>query len=189
MTAIALIAGIMICATTPADEPKQRTKDREQAARLDSKTTGTSVRVSKLIGQNIQNSQGKEVGEINDIVLDAGSGRIRYVAVTYGGLLGVGNKMFAVPYEAFQCKSDPDDHAKTIVVLDVTKEQLDGSEGFDEDHWPNFADSKFTMDLDKRYRIDRTRRNRDRVRDRDGEVEVKVSPDGVDINTKDDKDN
>lgn len=183
--AVALIAGVTICPTAWADEAPQRTKQRDQAGKLDAKPTGTNVRVSHMMGQNIQNAEGKAVGEINDIVLDAGTGRIRYVAVTYGGLLGVGNKMFAVPYEAFECKANPDDHTKNIVVLDVTQKQLEGATGFDEDHWPDFADNKFTMELDKRYRIDRTRRNRNH--DRDGAIDVKVSSDGVDIDL-DDKD-
>lgn len=184
--AIALIVGITTGPAASADDAGQRAKQREQAGKLDAKTAGTNIRASQMMGQNIQNPQGEAVGEINDIVLDAGSGRIRYVAVTYGGLLGVGNKMFAVPYEAFQCKADPDDHKKTIVVLDVTEKQLEGASGFDEDHWPNFADRRFTMELDKRYRIDRTRRNRNH--DRDGEIDVKINPNGVDVDVKDNND-
>src|SRR5687767_14741738 len=75
-----------------------KTDNRKPAiGKLDDKTAGSSIRASKLIGMNIQNHQGESVGEVNDIVLDGNSGKIRYLAVTYGGLLGVGNKMFAVP--------------------------------------------------------------------------------------------
>lgn len=125
---------------------------------LDGKTKGATIRASQLIGQNIKNSKGESVGEINDLVIDA-TGKVRYGAVTYGGILGVGSKLFAVPFEAFrvgQNPNDPNDVGDYVLTLDVTKEQLDGSEGFDNDHWPDFADVKFTQDLDRRYKVDRS---------------------------------
>ena len=89
-----------------------------------------------------------------------GSGKVRYAAVTYGGVLGVGSKMFAVPFEAFKVKVDPDDANDNdpdyVLTLDVAKEQLDGAQGFDNDHWPDFADTKFTQELDRRYKVDRS---------------------------------
>lgn len=159
----------------PADRDLDRT-NRAAAGQLDSVTRGANVRASKLIGMNIQNEQGKSVGEINDLVLDGNSGRVRYAAVTYGGFLGIGNKMFAVPFEAFkvrQERGDPDDY---VLVLNVTQQQLEGAVGFDEDHWPNFADQKFTAELDKRYGVTRP------MRDRSGRVNIEADRDSVDIN-------
>ncbi len=124
-----------------------------QVSKLDTKTTGANIRASQLIGMNIQNDQAKSVGEVNDVVIDTSTGQIRYAAVTYGGFLGVGNKMFAVPFGAFKFQQDPDHRDKNILVLDVTQKQLEGSTGFDEDHWPNFADQKFTSELHKRYGV------------------------------------
>jgi sporulation protein YlmC with PRC-barrel domain len=112
--------------------------------KLDSKTSGAVVRASQIIGANIQTPAGEGVGEVNDLVLDATNGQIRYAAVTYGGFLGVGNKLFAVPWQAFECQHDPDDPDEYHVVLDVTEQQLEGAQGFDQDHWPNFADRQFT---------------------------------------------
>lgn len=74
----------------------------------------------------------ENVGEINDLVIDAREREIRYVAVTYGGVLGIGNEMHAVPFEAFKFKADPDDQADTVLVLNVTQAQMKGAKGFDE---------------------------------------------------------
>ena len=128
-------------------------------SKLDDKTSGATIRASQLLGANIKNSKGEDVGEIKDLVIDS-TGRIRYAAVTYGGFLGVGSELFAVPYEAFQVRrnpNDPDDADDYVLTLDVTKEQMDGATGFNTDSWPNFADTKFTQDLDRRYKIDRSR--------------------------------
>jgi len=150
----------MLCApisrTGIADEARSGAVDRTRAGQLDDKTSGTNIRVSQLQGMNLQNLQGKSVGEIKDLVIDAQTGRVRYVAVTYGGFLGVGDKMFAVPFEAIKYQRDPDDANDFIAVLNVTQQQLKGAVGFDQEHWPNFADTQFTRDLDKRYRIDRS---------------------------------
>jgi sporulation protein YlmC with PRC-barrel domain len=126
-------------------------------SKLDGKTSVSTVRASKLIGANLKNSSDESVGEIKDLVIDAASGKIRYAAVTYGGFLGLGSKLFAVPFEAFRVRQNtsaltPGDYTLT---LDVTKEQLQGAQGFDNDHWPNFADTNFTQELDRRYKVDR----------------------------------
>lgn len=133
----------------------QSSQKNESSAvgQLDSVTQGSNVRASKLTGMNIQNSQGKSVGAINDLVIDVSSGKIRYAAVTYGGFLGIGNKMFAVPFEAF--KFQRDQGGDTVLVLNVTQQQLEGAVGFDENNWPDFANQTFTMELDKRYGVDR----------------------------------
>jgi len=153
----------------------------------DDKTTGTSIRASQLTGMNIVNSSGDSVGKIHDIVIDSQSGQVQYVAVTYGGFLGFGDKLFAVPYEAFQYRVDPNDRNDHALVLNVTKEQMEGAQGFDQDNWPNFADQKFTADLDRRYRVERRgpagRRGVDVNINRQG-VDVDVNRPGVDVNRR-----
>jgi sporulation protein YlmC with PRC-barrel domain len=172
-------AGCMMAASVHAQNPTVQERAQLQnrinagspdTGKLDPKTHGATFRVSQLIGQNIQNSQGESVGEINDLVMDANTGRLRYAAVTYGGFLGVGNKMFAVPFAAFQVKVDADavrdrdvDAGDYVLVLNVTQQQLEGQQGFDEENWPNMADPNWSTDLDKRYGVNRAEDAKDRV--------------------------
>ncbi|HUG66259.1 MAG TPA: PRC-barrel domain-containing protein [Pirellulaceae bacterium] len=176
--AMALCLALVSVTATAQETQTKKNPVRSQIGTLDNKTSGASFRASKLIGMNIQNELGKSVGEVNDMVLDASTGKVRYLAVTYGGFLGLGNKMFAVPYEAFTCRPDTNDRDETILVLNVTQQQLDGAAGFDEDHWPDFGDTKYTNELDKRYGVDRQAL---RTRDRDRNVDVRVGRDGVDV--------
>ena len=139
---------------TTTATPRKAGNGELNVGNLDKVTAGATFRASQLMGYNIQNDERKNVGEIKDLVLDAQTGRIRYVAVTYGGFLGVGNKLFAVPFEAFKVRQNPDDptHAGDFVlVLNVTQAQLKGAVGFDHDHWPNMADPSFAHDLHSRY--------------------------------------
>jgi sporulation protein YlmC with PRC-barrel domain len=162
-------------ATTPASTDSNRTIDAARndttrtadssqpgLSKLDDKTSNATVRASKLIGTNLKNSNDESVGEIKDLVMDATSGKVRYVAVTYGGFLGLGSKLFAVPFEAFRVRQNtsaltPGDY---MLTLDVTKEQLQGAQGFDKDHWPDFANASLTQDLDRRYNVDRSQTRR-----------------------------
>ncbi len=112
------------------------------------------------------------------MVLDSRTGRVRYAAVTYGGFLGLGDKLFAVPFEAIKTKADRQDAGEYVLVLNVTQAQLEGAQGFDQDNWPNMADKNFAMELDRRYGVDRMR---DRKRGSAGN-DVDVDRDGVDVN-------
>ncbi len=157
-----LVASVAIicltCASVSAQQPTTQDAVRPGAAnasKLDSKTRGANIRASQLLGLNIQNPQGKSLGEINDLVINTNNGKVRYAAVTYGGFLGMGNKLFAVPFEAFKVEVDPDDRDDYVMVLDITQQQLDGQKGFDQDNWPNMADREWARDLDKRYGVKR----------------------------------
>src|SRR3954465_8611231 len=139
--------------------------DQANVGKLDRRTSGSNVRASQLMGANIQNDSGESVGEVNDLVIDGNSGRVRYAAVTYGGFLGVGSKLFAVPFDAFHVKKKSNNSNDYVLVLNVTKQQLEGARGFDKDNWPDFADRSMTRELDQRYNVDRTA-NRPRGSDR-----------------------
>jgi sporulation protein YlmC with PRC-barrel domain len=88
-----------------------------------------------LAGDPVFNRAGENLGKIEDFMLDVESGRIRYAVLSFGGVFGVGNKLFAVPAEALTV--DADQHR---LLLDVDKERLKEAPGFDKDNWPDFAD-------------------------------------------------
>ena len=156
LLAAAMAAFTFASTASPVSAQTTATQARDSnAGKLDSKTSGSNIRVSQLIGANLQNDQSESIGEINDLVLDSRTGKVRYAAVTYGGFLGMGDKMFAVPFDAIKTKTDLQDAGKYVLVLNVTKEQLEGAQGFDQEHWPNMADKKFAMELDQRYRVKR----------------------------------
>jgi sporulation protein YlmC with PRC-barrel domain len=93
------------------------------------------MRADTLIGENVYNLEGIELGEIKDIMLDVKAGTIAYAVLSYGGFLGIGDKLFAVPWKALK----PDDVYKRF-ILDVDKERLESAPGFDKDKWPDMAD-------------------------------------------------
>lgn len=99
-----------------------------------------------LTGDSVRNELGEDLGKVEDFMLDMESGRIRYAVLSFGGALGIGNKLFAVPPEALTI--DTDNHC---LVLNVEKERLKEAPGFDKDHWPDFADSSFGENVYRYY--------------------------------------
>lgn len=125
-------------------------------------------RASQLQGIAIQNEAGKDLGNVRDIVIDTDRGRVKYVAVAYGGFLGLGSKLFAVPFEAFEHRPATQDK-EAVLLLNLNEEMLRKAPGFDADNWPNMASKEFAQAIDKHYA------------DREGGVDIKVGPVNVDV--------
>src|SRR5262245_37100593 len=107
------------------------------------------IRGNTFIGANVENSQGQSLGDIRDVVIDRESGRIAYAVVSYGGFLGMGEKLFAVPWGA----SSPPKADKDTFVLDVDKERLKNEPGFDTHNWPQMASREWVTSLYSYYNV------------------------------------
>jgi len=106
------------------------------------------IRGNTFIGADVQNPQGQNLGDIKDIVIDRASGRMAYAVVSFGGFLGMGEKLFAVPWGAFSQKADKD-----TFVLDVDKERLKNAPGFDAHNWPQMASREWVTSLYSYYNV------------------------------------
>ena len=99
-----------------------------------------------LVGAGVRNPQDESLGDLKDVMIDADSGKIAYGVLSFGGVLGVGNKLFAIPWDAFRVDSE-----KERLVLDVPKNRLKDAPGFDSNHWPNFADPGYADQIGRHY--------------------------------------
>jgi sporulation protein YlmC with PRC-barrel domain len=108
--------------------------------------TRTTLSATTLVGDSVRNMAGEDLGTIKDIMLDLDSGHIAYAVLSFGGFLGLGDKLFAVPWNALQL--DAPNHA---FIFDVDKETLKNAEGFDKDHWPDMADTDWGMRIHEFY--------------------------------------
>jgi hypothetical protein len=99
-----------------------------------------------VIGSRVVNQQDESIGKIEDFVIDASAGRIAYAILSFGGFLGVGNKYFAIPWNAFKFNL-----ADKKAVLNVDKKLLENAPGFDKDNWPNFSDTTFGTTIYSHY--------------------------------------
>ena len=99
-----------------------------------------------LIGNHVHNLQTEHLGEIKEIMLDMRSGKVAYAVMSSGGVLGLGHKLFAVPWEALTLDTE---HKR--FTMDVAKERIDNAPGFDTDHWPDMADQQWAQQIHGYY--------------------------------------
>ena len=102
-----------------------------------------------VCGDDVVNGAGEDLGKIEEIMLDVDDNRIAYAVLSFGGFLGFGDKLFAVPWNALELDAD-----NKRFVLNVSKERLEDAPGFDKDNWPNFADRSLGQQIYDYYSTD-----------------------------------
>lgn len=101
---------------------------------------------SSLEGNEIVNLQEEALGSVKDIMLDTGTGKVSYVVLSAGGILSIGDRLFAIPWSALSL-----DTANKRFVLDADAERFENAPGFDKDHWPDMADPAWVDSVHSHY--------------------------------------
>ncbi len=101
-----------------------------------------------LIGDDVYNTKGEALGDIKEIMLDTMSGTAVYAVVAVGGFLGMGNKLFAIPWKSLKL-----DETRKRFTLDISKERMQDAPGFDKDHWPDMADDNWNKEIRNFYGV------------------------------------
>jgi len=99
-----------------------------------------------LVGDSVRNRSGEDLGTIEEIMIDMQSGRIAYAVLSFGGFLGIGDKLFAVPWRSLELNT-----AEREFILDLDKQTLENAPGFDKDAWPDMADPLWSKELHAHY--------------------------------------
>ncbi|CDH46175.1 MAG: PRC-barrel domain-containing protein [Candidatus Competibacteraceae bacterium] len=109
-----------------------------------------------LIGDEVYNQKEENLGSIKEIMLDTHSGNVCYAVLSCGGFLGMGEKLFAVPWSALKLDAE-----NKRFMLNVEADRLKNAPGFDKDQWPNMADSAWAQNIHSYYgtQSDATRPN------------------------------
>ncbi len=100
----------------------------------------------QVIGVNVKNNSNEHLGKVKEIMLDKLSGQVAYVVLDCGGFLGLGGKLYALPWHALHYDDDQD-----CFKVDVNKERLSNAPGFDKDNWPDMSDKTWGENLANYY--------------------------------------
>lgn len=98
---------------------------------------------SSIIGDSVENPQGEDLGTIDNLMVNLHSGKVEYVVLEFGSFLGIGGKLFAIPFTEFRIAS-----GRHVFILNRDKDYLKLSPGFDKDHWPDTNDHTYFGDVD-----------------------------------------
>ena len=102
-----------------------------------------------LIGDSVVNAREEDLGDIKEIMLDMQTGQVAYAVLAFGGFLGMGEKLFAVPWQALHL-----DTVNKRMVLDIDKERLKTAPGFDKHAWPDMSDMSWASSIHSFYGTD-----------------------------------
>jgi sporulation protein YlmC with PRC-barrel domain len=103
---------------------------------------------STLAGDSVRNAAGEDLGTIDEIMIDIPSGRVAYAVLSFGGFLGMGDKLFAVPWSALKVDED-----EKCFILNVDKRTIEQAPGFDKDNWPDMSGTTFGNELSTYYQV------------------------------------
>jgi sporulation protein YlmC with PRC-barrel domain len=117
----------------------------------------TIIRAKALIGEEVKDAQGESLGSVKDLVVDSSNGRVSCAVLTCGGVLGLGEKLHAVPWQKLNIVTDTSDKDQPIgvehVTLNVTKENLKNAPNFAANEWPTDSDDQYYVTVYRFYAV------------------------------------
>ena len=127
-----------------SDRVRDRNPDSAYRHEAVNRDMGAKItKASALIGMDVKNAQNEKLGTIKDIAFDIHTGRIAYAVLSTGGVLGIGDKLVAIPTSAFQTSTD-----EKFLVLNADKQKLETTPGFDKNNWPAMPSASWGADID-----------------------------------------
>jgi sporulation protein YlmC with PRC-barrel domain len=146
-----LLAGFAVAQNYPASPQTNQPNQQDSSIATPPEPTGEfQPRLEKakdLIGANVVNAQNERLGTVHDIVLTPNHDAISYVVLSHGGVLGVGDKFFAVPWSQFSFRppaaADADKDEHILVLSGVSAADLERVPGFDKNNWPATASANW----------------------------------------------
>jgi sporulation protein YlmC with PRC-barrel domain len=111
--------------------------------------TPSVLSASTLEGDDVVNAAGTKLGTLKELMIDITSGELSYVVLSRGGLMGMGERLYAIPWGLVSIDGD-----NQQILLDLDEEFLDRSPGFDPDNWPEFSSQTWGEDLHRHYGVE-----------------------------------
>ncbi len=114
---------------------------------------------STLMRDRVINSKGEELGKLEELMLDIDSGCVGYAVLSFGGILGIGDKLFAIPWDAMRLDTD-----RKAFILDIDRERLEKAPGFDKNNWPQTGNRDWMLEVYRFYGSEPYWQERERMR-------------------------
>jgi hypothetical protein len=105
------------------------------------------LRPAQVLQKAVINPRGQRLGEIAEVVIDASAGHVAYAVLSAGAFLGLGEKLFAMPWGTLQQSA-----GLGTFQLDIDKDALHKAPGFDKNHWPDMADPHWGTAIHSYYK-------------------------------------
>ena len=115
---------------------------------MDQSHSENVVKVSEVINTDVFDKQKQKIGKIQELILDKYTGAVRYAVLSFGGFLGMGDKLFALPWSTFHYETSAEGF-----VLNVDKDKIENAQGFDKDNWPDWSNEEWQSSIFEYYGV------------------------------------
>lgn len=105
------------------------------------------ISASKVTGTAVFNTEGEQLGEIHDVMLDKRSGKIAYAVLSFGGLLGIGQRYHPLPWAILKY-----DTRQGGYVVGITIDQLKGAPTYAASETPAWTDKAYETRIHDYYK-------------------------------------
>lgn len=139
------LIGVLVTANLEAQE------DRPALSTDRNMSQGKPCLATEIVGKDVKNAAGEEIGEIADAIVSKIDGRITHAVFSAGGVLGIGEKNFAVPWSAFRHQKAMKEGDDDSVVLDIPKDRLETAPSFSSGSWPDLNNAAWSDEIDRFY--------------------------------------
>ena len=112
----------------------------------DVRETSRLISSEKVTGTSVENTKGDSLGHIEEIMIDKISGQVGYAVLNYGSFLGMGGKLFALPWDILKY-----DTRRSAYVVGIPEERLKGGPSYDVGTEPNWGDPRYAKELHDYY--------------------------------------
>ena len=136
---IAFISIVTLFAGGPAfAQEKKSSAGESTAAKNTDNADINAFRVQNIIGSRVMDLEGEDIGSIDSLVIDIDTGGVLYAVLEFGGFLGIGDKLFAVPWQSLAALP-----VEGTFVLDQPRAKLEKAPGFNKKNWPDIGDRRW----------------------------------------------
>jgi len=101
---------------------------------------------TSLLSDKVVNLAGDSIGKLEELMIDVLTGRVAYAVLSFGGFLGFGDKLFALPWSAITV-----DEVNQQLIVNISKAELEAMEGFDKNHWPDLGDLEYATGVYRQW--------------------------------------
>ncbi len=112
-------------------------------------TAPMALSAGSLKGTNVRNRAGEDLGHLEEIMIDVNTGNIAYVVLSFGGILGIGDKLFAVPWASIDVNTEDE-----TILMEADKDLLENAPGFDKNDWPQTPNGEWYHEVYSYYDVD-----------------------------------
>ena len=109
-------------------------------------TIGRLISSEKIDGTSVENAKGDSLGHIEEIMIDKISGQVAYAVLKYGSFLGLGGKLFALPWDVLKYNKE-----RGAYIVNIPEDRLKNAPSYDEATPPNMADPSWNKSVHDYY--------------------------------------